>query len=80
MDLGFGENGRAETGAEAEELKPETLKSHGENAFELVQWINLEKIGRRDARPAPDRDERRWRPVPSASMVRRCAVRLSVER
>jgi hypothetical protein len=43
FDLGFGKNGRAEIDAEAEELKPEALKSHGEDAFELVQWINLEK-------------------------------------
>ena len=33
MDLGFGKNGRAEIGAEAEELKPEALGSHGENAL-----------------------------------------------
>ena len=43
MDLGFGQNGGSQIGAEAEELKPEALKAHSENAFELVQWINLEK-------------------------------------
>jgi len=43
LDLGFGQNGGSQIGAEAEELKPEALKAHSENAFELVQWINLEK-------------------------------------
>ncbi len=44
MDLGFGKNGRAVIGADAKELKPEALEPDGENAFELVQRINLEKI------------------------------------
>ena len=43
FDLGFRQNGRPEIGAEAEELKPEALKSDGENALELAQGINLEK-------------------------------------
>ena len=43
MNFAFGENGGAEIGADAKELQPEALRSDGENAFELVQGVNLEK-------------------------------------
>jgi hypothetical protein len=43
LNFGFGEHGRAVIGADAKELQPEALRSGGENAFELVQRINLEK-------------------------------------
>lgn len=44
LNFAFAKNGRAVIGADAEELKPEALEPDGENAFELVQRINLEKI------------------------------------
>ena len=43
LNFAFGKNGRAVIGADAKELKPEALGSHGENALEFVQRINLEK-------------------------------------
>ena len=43
LNFGFGKNGRAEIGADAKELQPEALRSGGENAFELVQRVSLEK-------------------------------------
>jgi hypothetical protein len=43
LNFGFGENGWTVIGADAKELQPEALRSGGEDAFELVQRINLEK-------------------------------------
>ena len=43
MNFALGENGGAEIGPDAKELQPEALRSDGENAFELVQRVNLEK-------------------------------------
>ncbi|HEY5205988.1 MAG TPA: hypothetical protein VIJ63_15490 [Roseiarcus sp.] len=43
LNLGFGNNGWPVIGADANELKPEALWPHRENAFELFQRINLEK-------------------------------------
>ena len=80
MDLGFGKNGRAEVGAEAEELEPEALWSHRENAFEFVQRISLEKTDGGTHAQLYDRDERRWRlALPGWTICRR-AMRLSAER
>ena len=43
LNFGFSENGRAMIGGDAKELEAEALRSDGEHAFELVQWVNLEK-------------------------------------
>ena len=43
LNFSFSENGRAMIGADAKELEAKALLSGDEHAFELVQWVNLEK-------------------------------------
>jgi hypothetical protein len=53
LDFGFGKNGRAVIGADAKELKSKALAPHRENAFELVQGVNLEKLDGGTHAPLP---------------------------